>query len=152
MARIQEPIHRSPSMAPAGATSLMLEIPCAIGDATWRAPDAAIYERSMSDLARLGFGDLPSRTRSYFSSFVPEGYPIYHLGYEGDRRAVLAHVGGFEGLVSCGRQGAFRYIFMDTAMEMGIEAARTVASGRQSHAITELGSEPGLREARALTA
>jgi protoporphyrinogen oxidase len=152
MARIQEPIHRSPSMAPEGATSLMLEIPCEVGDALWTESEAALYERCIADLRRLGFADLRARTVDFFSSYVREGYPIYHLGYHDDRRRVLEHVGGFEGIVSCGRQGAFRYIFMDTAMEMGIAAATAILSGRRAERIAELGSTPGLHEARAITA
>jgi protoporphyrinogen oxidase len=152
MARIQEPIHRSPEMAPPGSTSLMLEVPCTVGDETWSAPDAALYERCVADLRQLGLPDVRARTRGYFSSWVREGYPIYHLGYDADRRNVLAHVSGFEGLVSCGRQGAFRYIFMDTAMEMGIEAARMVLAERSAAHVAELGTAPQLHEARVVTA
>jgi protoporphyrinogen oxidase len=152
MARIQEPIHRSPSMAPAGATSLMLEIPCEPGDALWNASEPELYERCIADLRRLGLPGLRGRTIDFFSSYVREGYPIYHLGYDEDRRRVLEHVSGFEGVVSCGRQGAFRYIFMDTAMEMGIAAAGAVLAGRRAERIAELGSTPGLHEARAITA
>jgi protoporphyrinogen oxidase len=153
MARIQEPIHRSPQMAPAGATSLMLEIPCQMGDAVWSAPEGEIYERCLSDLARLGIHGLRPRTRGYFSSYVPEGYPIYHLDYADDRRRLLAHVDGIPGLISCGRQGGFRYIFMDTAMEMGIAAARTALKRRSATPIADLGlGSRGLLEAQALTA
>ncbi|MHB8417528.1 MAG: FAD-dependent oxidoreductase [Myxococcales bacterium] len=152
MARIQEPIQRSPEMAPPGRTSLMLEIPCAVGDGIWEAPDGALYERCLIDLQQLGFDDLRARTLGYFSAYVREGYPIYHLGYDEDRRRVLGHIGGFEGLISCGRQGAFRYIFMDTAMEMGLEAARAVLAGRSAAHVAELGADPRLHEARATTA
>jgi protoporphyrinogen oxidase len=156
MARIQEPIHRSPDMAPAGATSLMLELPCDQGDAVWSASDDAIRARVLEDLQRLGFAGLEQRVRGSFSAYVREGYPIYHLGYAEDRSTVLEHLAGFEGLLSCGRQGAFRYIFMDTAMEMGIDAARELAGGRSAERspkwITELGSAQELLEAKALTA
>ncbi len=156
MARIQEPIHRSPEMAPAGATSLMLELPCDEGDPVWSAPDEIIRARVLEDLKRLGFAGLERRVRGSFSAYVREGYPIYHLGYADDRSAVLAHLASFEGLLSCGRQGAFRYIFMDTAMEMGIDAARALARGpsakRSAKWISELGSAQELLEAKALTA
>jgi protoporphyrinogen oxidase len=152
IARIQEPIHRSPLMAPKGCTSLMLEIPCDVDDATWCAKDDAIYERALLDLDRLGFRDIRARTRDYFCTFVREGYPIYHLGYDSDRRAVLSHVLGFENVSSVGRQGAFRYIFMDTAMEMGIAAARATVSGSQAGAVTEMATAQCLHEAKALTA
>jgi protoporphyrinogen oxidase len=152
MARIQEPIHRSPEMAPPGATSLMLEIPCDVEDEIWRASDGALFERCLDDLNDLGFGDLRTRTQGYFTTFVREGYPIYHVDYAMDRRVALAHVSGFEDLISCGRQGAFRYIFMDTAMEMGLTAARGIRAGRVTRQVVDLGATGGLHETRALTA
>ncbi len=154
MARIQEPRQRSPFVAPVGQTSLMLEIPCAIGDATWSAPDAAIYARCIADLKQLGFPHIEAATIEYFSTYVEEGYPIYHLDYRRDRDRVLGFVGDRANVISCGRQGAFRYIFMDTAMEMGIAAAQALSArlpGR-TRAIADLGAESGLVEARALTA
>ncbi len=150
-ARIQEPRHRSPDMTPPGQTSLMLEIPCTVGGEIWRASDETIYQRCLEDLGHLGFPDLRARTLDYFSSYVEEGYPIYHLEYQRDRQALLGYVGDRADLVSCGRQGAFRYIFMDTAMEMGLAAARRVAGGGSSN-ITELDSKPQFIEAKALTA
>ncbi len=154
MSRIQEPRQRSPFVAPPGQTSLMLEIPCDVGDAIWSAPDGEIYQRCMDDLERLGFRGLRAATLGYFSTFVKEGYPIYHLDYRRDRERLLSYVSGVANLVSCGRQGAFRYVFMDTAMEMGLAAARAILqSGRvDGRAIAELRSEPGLVEAGALTA
>jgi protoporphyrinogen oxidase len=152
MARIQEPRHRSPEMAPAGATSLMLEIPCEVDDETWRADDAQLFARCLEDLQALGLGELRSRTRGYFSTFVREGYPVYHLGYAEDRQRVLSHVAQFEGMLTGGRQGVFRYIFMDTAMEMGIAAARAVLLGQTSGVLEELGTSRRLHEASAITA
>jgi protoporphyrinogen oxidase len=152
--RIQEPRQRSPFAAPEGKTSLMLEIPCDVGDAVWNAPDEAIYDRCIDDLAHLGFGGIRAATLDHFSTFVEEGYPIYHLDYRRDRHMALSYIGETPNLVSCGRQGAFRYIFMDTAMEMGMAAAQAILvedPGRRQ-AIADLRSEHGLVEARALTA
>ena len=153
MARIQEPRHRSPELAPRGQTSLMLEIPCDVGDELWTASEEQIYARCMDDLAALGYAHLRRATLDYFSTYVHEGYPIYHLDYLGDRDRLLSFVGETANLVSCGRQGAFRYIFMDTAMEMGMAAAQLYLDRRGSgRAIADLRSEAGLVEARALTA
>ena len=152
-ARIQEPCHRSPDMVPPGCTSLMLEIPCDVGDATWSAPDEVIYERCLDDLRKLGLPPLRERTLDYFSSFVREGYPIYHLGYDADRSEVLGHIASLANVLSCGRQGAFRYIFMDTAMEMGKLAARSLLAGGPSRKqVIEVDNERAYREAQAMTA
>jgi protoporphyrinogen oxidase len=156
MSRIQEPRHRSPQAAPPGQTSLMLEIPCTVGDELWSAPEQAIYERCIDDLAALGFRGLRRNTIDHFASFVEEGYPIYHLDHRRDRERVLGFVRQTENVISCGRQGAFRYIFMDTAMEMGLAAANAVlasgSSGLGTRRIAELRDEAGLVEAAALTA
>ncbi|HZS38089.1 MAG TPA: FAD-dependent oxidoreductase [Polyangia bacterium] len=151
MSRIQEPRHRSPDMAPPGATSLMLEIPCDRGDAVWSAPEDELHQRCLADLRALGF-DVASRVRGRFSTFVEEGYPIYHLDYRRDRARALGAVGEVENLIACGRQGAFRYVFMDTAMEMGLEAARAALGERRTAGVADLNAEGGLIEARALTA
>jgi hypothetical protein len=137
----------------------MLEIPCHVGDAVWSASEDDIYARCMHDLERLGFADLTKKTLGHFATFVPEGYPIYHLDYQRDRHALLGFVGeAASNLVTCGRQGAFRYIFMDTAMEMGIAAAAAVLARNgtgarlDSRPIVELRAERGLVETQALTA
>ena len=55
ISRIQEPKHRSPFMAPQGCTSLMLEVPCNVGDSLWSASDAEILELTLAELEHLGF-------------------------------------------------------------------------------------------------
>ena len=43
-----------------------------------------------------------------------------------ERERAIRHLSSFRNLVMCGRQGTFRYIFCDTAMEMGRIAARGI--------------------------
>jgi protoporphyrinogen oxidase len=151
ISRIQEPKRRSPQMAPEGRTSIMLEIPCDAGDAIWNATDRDLKHLAERELAELGFR-LDDVVGS-FSVRVEHGYPIYHLDYERDRQALLRETDRFTNLRTAGRQGLFRYVFMDTAMQMGILAANEMATGkRTSRAIDALGRSSGLVEARALTA
>ncbi|MGZ3438735.1 MAG: FAD-dependent oxidoreductase [Polyangia bacterium] len=152
IARIQEPRRRSPDMAPSGQTSLMLELPCDVGDALWRESDEAVTARCLDELRALGFADVGRDLRGHFSSFVAEGYPIYHLDYQKERARVLAYAAETANVVSVGRQGAFRYVFMDTAREMGVAAAERLLGRAGAGAPSELGSDGGLIEARALTA
>ncbi len=152
IARIQEPRRRSPDMAPPGRTSLMLELPCTVGDELWRASDDAVTARCLDELAALGFGDVTRDLVGHFSSFVEEGYPIYHLDYRRERARVLGWAAEAANVVSVGRQGAFRYVFMDTAMEMGVAAAERLLGRAGVTPPSELGAEGGLIEARALTA
>ncbi len=149
--RIQEPAHRSPHAAPPGKTSIMLEIPCQVGDAVWTMPDGALYERCLADLGDLGFSGLRRDTLGYFCSYVEEGYPVYHRSYLTDRQVALDYLGRFANLTSCGRQGSFRYVFMDTAMEMGLLAAERALQGRSATAeVAGLRSERGLIETRSV--
>jgi protoporphyrinogen oxidase len=150
--RIQEPRRRSPESAPAGRTSLMLEIPCQPGDAVWERDDGELTARCLAELDLLGIR-VGGALAGSFSTRVVHGYPLFRLGYERHRARLLAAVGDFANLVSCGRQGTFRYLFMDTAMEMGLEAARQVAERQREPArIFSLHDEPALLEARALSA
>lgn len=153
-ARIQEPRRRSPDNAPPGKTSLMLEIPCDVDGPAWCATDTAIYERCMADLDELGVRGVREATIDYFSTFAREGYPIYHLGYAQDRDHLLEEAARWTNVVTCGRQGAFRYIFMDTAMEMGLDAARDILGGARLSTLrlANFRSERGLIESRAVTA
>jgi protoporphyrinogen oxidase len=151
MSRIQEPKRRSPWMAPEGHTSLMLELPCDLGDRTWKAPDDDLRARMLGELGVLGF-----RVDDVLSSFVvrvAHGYPVYHLGYERDRQALLAEVSRFGNVRTAGRQGLFRYVFMDAAMQMGITAATQMLSGERGGAgLDAIGRSTRVLETSAMTA
>jgi protoporphyrinogen oxidase len=149
--RIQEPSHRSPYAAPPGKTSIMLEIPCQAGGPVWSMPDGALYERCLRDLMELGFPEVRRDTLGYFCTYVEEGYPIYERDYLAQRQLALDYVARVDNLTSCGRQGAFRYVFMDTAMEMGQLAAARALQGRSATAeAAGLRSDKGLIETRSV--
>jgi protoporphyrinogen oxidase len=151
MSRIQEPRRRSPSMAPEGRTSIMLEVPCAVGDDVWSASVPELRARFGAELGELGF-----RVDDVLDAFrvrVPYGYPIYHLGYDDDRRRLLGVVDAFPNVRTAGRQGLFRYVFMDAAMRMGIEAAEQMLAGhRDRAALDAFGRSNRVLETAALTA
>lgn len=147
MTRIQEPKRRSPFNAPDGKTSLMLEIPCNANDALWNCDDAELFERCLADLCELGI-DVRGKVTGYFTSRVSHGYPVYKLDYRRHQEKLLSFLEQFENLIACGRQGAFRYIFMDTAMEMGIAAAQRLVyeNPYNKEQIPFMRSEAGLLE------
>jgi protoporphyrinogen oxidase len=151
MSRIQEPKRRSSAMAPPGRTSIMLEIPCDLGDRIWEAPVASLRSEFEGELRVLGFhvDDIVDA----FSVRVEHGYPVYHLGYDRDRMDLLRVVERFENVRTAGRQGLFRYVFMDAAMSMGVHAAEEMLAGvRSIAAVDAIGRARGLIEAQALTA
>jgi protoporphyrinogen oxidase len=149
--RIQEPKRRSAWMAPSGHTSIMLEVPCDVGDGTWRAGVDDLRQRMQAELSTLG---LPvSDVLGAFVVRVEHGYPVYHVGYDADRHSLLAEVARFPNVRTAGRQGLFRYVFMDAAMKMGMQAARQMVSGERAPlAIDAIGRKRGVTETFALTA
>lgn len=131
--RLQEPKRRSPFMAPEGHSSLMLEIPCDPGDALWHLPDDQLFARAKEDLGHLGI-DPALATGEYFSAYARQAYPLMSVGYENERARAIAHLNRYGNLIQCGRQGTFRYIFTDTAMEMGLMAAESLIEDRDRRA------------------
>ncbi len=125
--RLQEPRRRSPFMAPQGQTSVMIEIPCNKDDATWQMDDQKLYQRVKLDLDQLNVPDVS--TGEFFTAYTEHAYPMMDTGYSAKREAAINHLAQFSNLVMTGRQGTFRYIFTDTAMEMGLMAATGIISG-----------------------
>lgn len=126
--RLQEPRRRSPEMAPPGMTSLMVEIPCNPGEPLWEEETGSLFVRIRTDLRRLGI-DPNKATGEVFSARAAHAYPLMEMGYEKEREKAIAHLHPLTNLVQCGRQATFRYIFTDTAMEMGQMAARMLLAG-----------------------
>jgi protoporphyrinogen oxidase len=149
MTRIQEPKQRSPFNAPSGQTSLMLEIPCQVGDDVWNAADAELFERCIQDLDALGI-DMHGHVIDYFSTRARYAYPIYIRGFKAHRQTLYDVVNRYDNLITCGRQGTFRYIFADTAMEMGFAAARCIQGQGSKADIYDLRVEKTLLEAKAV--
>jgi len=136
MTRIQEPNKRSPHNAPAGKTSLMLEIPCSYNDEVWNMQDELLFNRCIDDLFKLGI-NIKDRVIDYFYTAEKHAYPIYHLEYKHHLNKLFSWIAAIENIHTCGRNGLFRYIFMDRAMEMGFEAAIIVGKKeKQRHDLT----------------
>ncbi len=116
-------------MAPEGATLLVAEAFCFRGDSTWRASDAALVARTVESLEHLGFA---SRREVLDGAVVrvPNAYPLFDVGYERNRDAVLSYLRRFENLFPAGRGGTFSYLNMDHALAAGFETAgRILALG-----------------------
>ena len=150
--RIQEPKQRSPFAAPPGRTSMMLEVPCDEGDRVWEASDDALLARALADLRTLGI-DVARQVRGCFSTRAAHAYPVYRIGYRAARDRLLARVARVPNLITAGRQGLFRYVFMDAAMAMGIRAAARIDAGTSERATDELlgvADEPRLLETQSI--
>lgn len=151
MTRIQEPKLRSPFNAPAGKTSLMLEIPCNYRDATWCVDEKTLFKRVIKDLSDLDIHVGP-HVMDYFSTYARHGYPVYHLGYREAVSGLLQQIEPCRNLITTGRQGLFRYIFMDQAMLMGRHAAQRIIAGKLDEGQREeIGLEKELFEEKAVS-
>ena len=121
--RLQEPKRRSRYMAPKGSTSVMLEIPCNKNDEIWNMDKEQLLEHILKDIATLGY-DLKQHVVDSFCAFEEHAYTLMDIDYNKYRDETIAYLDQFENLLMCGRQGTFRYIFVDSAMETGIMAAQ----------------------------
>ncbi|HJP19565.1 MAG TPA: FAD-dependent oxidoreductase, partial [Nitrospinota bacterium] len=145
MTRIQEPKHRSPFSAPNGKTSAILEIPCDKGDAIWNMSNEKLLKRVIKDMQSLGF-DIEKEISGSFSTWAEHAYPCYKIGYMKKVEKMRNFVNRFENITTLGRQGLFRYIFMDTAMVMGRNWAKTILGQSRENPIEEMDSKPVLLE------
>ncbi len=151
MTRIQEPKRRSPFSAPEGKTSVMLEIPCEYEDAIWSMSDDDLLETVLVNLKALGF-DIEGEVKGYFSTRARHAYPRYEMGYLKKVKRLRKTVERFTNLSTLGRQGLFRYIFMDTAMLMGREWAMNIMGKTGSEKIDEICNSKRLIETQSVVA
>ena len=145
MTRIQEPKHRSPFSAPKGKTSVILEIPCHKGDPTWEMNNDKLLQIAIKDMQTLGY-NIEKEISGCFSTWAEHAYPCYKIGYKKTVQEMRQIVNKFENLTTLGRQGLFRYIFMDTAMIMGSSWAKTILGQSRDNPIDEMDSKPALLE------
>lgn len=123
--RIQELNHWCPKNAPKGKTGLTLEVACHKGDRLWSMPDEELLDICLLDLKKMKV-DLDKKVEGYFSTYAEHAYPFYSLGYSRHLHKIYRFIEEFDSLVTTGRQGLFRYLNMDRALEVGFEAAESL--------------------------
>jgi protoporphyrinogen oxidase len=127
--RLQEPRRRSSEMAPPGKTSLMVEVPHSVGDAVDTDSDSELLARIRPELDQLGV-PIGADLRFAFSARAPEAYPVHLRTTAAARSHAFECLADLSNLRTFGRQGAFRFIFSDAAMRMGLLAAEGLLAGR----------------------
>ena len=123
-ARLHEPRNWSSDLAPAGKTSLVLEVFCEADDATWRRSEADLCDLVVDDLTRRLHFIEPGDVLGGFAVRSRDAYPRYTLGYREVVDAIKAQLSTFRNLSLVGRGGTFRYHNSDHAIETGLLAAR----------------------------
>jgi len=107
---------------PPGGSSIMAEITTNAGDGIWEMDDAALIERIVGDVEKIGFVDRASIVYTRVVRFL-YGYPVYNLEYRKtvtDMRASVAATG----LHLLGRFAQFDYINSDVCVERALALAK----------------------------
>jgi protoporphyrinogen oxidase len=125
--RIHEPKNWSASMVKKpGTTAVVLELPCWRNEGLWNMEDG--------ELTRRVFGQLHEGVTHTQGDLVGSSvvrvknvYPVYEVGYEAHREALLGWLRQFPGLEVCGRNGLFVYDSSDQPVASGLATARKVA-------------------------
>lgn len=118
--RLSIPENFDPSVSESGG-QVVFEFTCQEGDPIWNGGEALAAE-CVSGGERLGL----FRTGEVMGHAVTRqahAYPIYDRGYEVRSGILLEAFDALPGIVTCGRQGLFRYNNMDHSIEMGEYAA-----------------------------
>ena len=108
-------------MSPAGKTSLVVELPCDVGDDVWAEADADVVARVIPTLRRLGWVD----NRSLLDNCVvriPNAYPVLDVRAEQAAAVVTDHLRRIDNLTLLGRNGLFRYTWLHGVMRMAKDA------------------------------
>lgn len=122
--RIGEPKNAGLVVQPGNHTVLIVEMTCEKEDAKWRGEDS-VKEILFQQLAEEGICQASDIVELHISR-AETGYPIFALNFEPHLEKVKHYLQTFTNLQSAGRQGAFTYPNMHTAMRMGWQAAERI--------------------------
>ena len=135
--RMHEPKNWSAAMAPAGRTSLVVEVFCFETDPVWTEPEEAVLKRVAKRLAELKLIEEKQLSGGCVVR-LPKAYPLYVNDYRRRMDTILAFLRQFGNLQSAGRNGLFRYTSGDWYIDMGIKAAENLLG--QHHDLMAVGS------------
>jgi len=128
--RISEPRNRSPEMAPAGATSLLAEIPCHEDDELWRADDCTVIDVVRAQVEAIGWVR-PGEVLGGAAHRLTNAYPILDTRCASAVERIHRYLAGFGNLWLVGRSGRFVYGWIHDMLRMGIETVAEIAEGRR---------------------
>ncbi len=117
--RVGEPKNAGLIIRPEGHSTLIVETTCEIDDPKW---SGAALPQIIRDLQAEGLCQ-PEDIVSHHLIHATHAYPIFAKGFEPHLQAITTYLSQFKNLRSTGRQGAFTYPNMHSAMRMGATAA-----------------------------
>jgi protoporphyrinogen oxidase len=107
--RLYEPTNRSPDMAPADQTVVVLELPCHNEDAAWDLSAEALKEKAWALLGAQNLVDADDEIVAFDDHAVPYAYPILEVGAEDKAERLQDYLRRFDNLHLLGRSARFRY-------------------------------------------
>jgi protoporphyrinogen oxidase len=127
--RVSCPVAFAPTMAPAGKSSLCVEVTCRQGDDTWNQPES-LTGRVIEDLVRTQTIRSREEIGALHIERMPQTYPIYSLPYLTELTRGLRQLGRFTNLLMAGRTGRFWYNNMDHSIGQGLTMADKILRGQ----------------------
>lgn len=142
--RIYEPKAMSSFMAPLGKSSLCLEVCYNKGDEIEKMSKTDLVARCIEDLISMKLLKSMDVVKDAFIVEMPNAYPIYNKGFEVERQKLLDIVNGLDNLLTCGRQGLFRYHAMtNEIMEMADRVTGFLEGNRDKRSVDDNNSQWG---------
>jgi len=126
--RVGEPKNAGLLVTPSDHTTLIVESTCELGDSKWNG-DA--LPEILEDLEAEGLC-LAEDVVEHHLLQAEQAYPIFAKGFEPHLDTVLTYLSRFKNLRTTGRQGAFTYPNMHSAMRMGADAAGSLLNRKNS--------------------
>jgi len=143
--RVYEPKAMSDNMSPKGKSSLCLEVCCNTGDKIAAMPPDNLVTRVIKDIISLRLLRSPDEVKDAFIIEMPQAYPVYAKGFEKYRQQLLDEIARFDNLLTCGRQGLFRYhVMTNEIMEMADSVAHFLDGHRDKRLADNKRSKWGL--------
>lgn len=130
--RISEPAnYRDSADDPPDRSAVCFEIPCAVGDEMWRAPEAGLVETAQRALAAAGLP--PVRTAGAAVRRLPRVYPVYEAGFEDSLDPVDRWARSLPTVTTLGRLGLFAHDNAHHAIAMAYDAVDALQPGGFDH-------------------
>jgi protoporphyrinogen oxidase len=125
--RISFPQNFSPGNVPHGGSAVMAEITANAGDGVWEMTDDQILDRTVAELANIGFIN-PEKIVYRRVVRFQYGYPVYDLDYRKNVTALRDAVAATS-LRLLGRFAQFDYINSDVCVERALALALELRNG-----------------------
>ena len=116
--RIYEPKNRSPHMAPADKTSIIVEIPCQQNDEIWDFSDQQLVAMVRKAVCRIT-SLTPGEIEDHIVYRMKNAYPVLELGFGEKLKQISSYFDQFENLNFTGRNGRFVYSHIHDMMQFG---------------------------------